>query len=232
MKRTAIATFVIALYALNAGAQPAQTDWPNLQRYRAANAALPPPAREEKRVVFIGDSITDVWTKFFDAQFPGKPYINRGIDAQTTPQMLLRFRQDVISLHPAAVVILGGINDIAGNTGPSTLEMIENNLMSMTDLARANGIAVVLCSVLPASRIPWRPELAPAQQIIELNAWMKRYAQERGVTFVDYWTAMADEQNGLPAALSRDGVHPNEAGYRLMSGLVERGISSALRSRK
>lgn len=232
MKRIAIAAFVVALSAPGAGAQPAQTDWPNLQRYRAADAALPPPARGEKRVVFIGDSITDVWTKFFDAQFPGKPYINRGIDAQTTPQMLLRFRQDVIALRPAAVVILGGINDIAGNTGPSTLDMIENNLMSMTDLARANGIAVVLCSVLPASRIPWRPELAPAQQIIALNAWMKRYAHDRGVTFVDYWTALADEQNGLPSALSRDGVHPNEAAYRVMAALVERGIASAFHLRK
>jgi lysophospholipase L1-like esterase len=231
MHRITIAAFVFA-FSLSAGAQPARNDWPNLQRYRDANAALPPPARGEKRVVFIGDSITDVWTKYFDTQFAGKPYVNRGIDGQTTPQMLVRFRQDVIALRPAAVVILAGVNDIAGNTGPSTLDMIENNLMSMADLARANHIAVVLCSLLPAAKFPWRPELAPAPQIVALNSWMKRYAAQNAVTFVDYWTAMADEENGLPTALSRDGVHPNEAGYRVMVPLVERGIRSALRSRQ
>jgi len=177
----------------------------------------------------MGDSITEGWARYFDTEFPGKPYVNRGIGGQTTPQMLVRFRQDVIALHPRAVVILAGINDIAGNTGPSTLEMIENNLMSMTDLARANGIAVVLCSVLPANRLSWRPDLQPARDVVELNAWMKRYAAQRGATFVDYWTAMADAQQGLPPALSADGVHPNEAGYRVMAPLVERGIAKALR---
>jgi lysophospholipase L1-like esterase len=201
------------------------TDWAYLARYRDANAALPPPARGEKRVIFMGDSITEGWAQFFGAQFPGKPYVNRGIGGQTTPQMLVRFRQDVIALRPAIVVILAGVNDIAGNTGTSTLDMIENNLMSMVDLARANEIAVVLCSVLPANKFSWRPELAPAQDIVQLNRWMKQYAAKHGAIYVDFWTAMADEQQGLPRSLSADGVHPNEAGYRVMAPIVERGIA-------
>ncbi len=208
---------------------PAPDDWPSLARYRDADAALPPPARNEKRVVFMGDSITEGWSSFFNIEFPGKPYINRGISGQTTPQMLVRFRQDVIALRPAAVVILAGVNDIAGNTGPSTLEMIESNLMSMVDLARANRIAVVLCSVLPANRFPWRPELVPAQEIVQLNSWMRAYAAQRGLAWVDFYSAMTDERLGLPPVLSADGVHPNESGYRVMAPLVERGITAALR---
>lgn len=218
--------FIAALAFLAIAAS--EKDWANLAQFRDANAALLPPARGEKRVVFMGDSITEVWAKFFATEFPGKPYVNRGISGQTTPQMLVRFRQDVIDLHPAAVAILAGINDIAGNTGPSTVEMIESNLMSMTDLARANGIAVVLCSLLPANRLSWRPDLAPAHDVVRLNSWMKRYAARRGITFVDYWSAMADDKQGLPASLSPDGVHPNEAGYRVMVPLVERGIAAAL----
>jgi lysophospholipase L1-like esterase len=220
---------VIALMTPDVSAQEDRlhTDWAYLARYRDANAALPPPARGEKRVVFLGDSITEGWAQFFGSQFPGKPYVNRGISGQTTPQMLVRFRQDAIALRPAVVVILAGVNDIAGNTGPSTLDMIENNLMSMVDLARANGIAVVLCSVLPANKFSWRPELAPAQDIVQLNRWMKQYAAKHRVTFVDFWTAMADERQGLPRSLSADGVHPNEAGYRVMAPLVERGITKA-----
>jgi acyl-CoA thioesterase-1 len=232
MNRIALAALSITLVSVSGAAQPVQTDWPNLQRHRAANAALPPPASGEKRVVFIGDSITDGWSKFFDEQFPGKSYVNRGIDGQTTAQMLVRFRQDVISLRPSVVVILGGINDIAGNGGPATPDMIENNLMSMVDLAHANGIFVVLCSLLPANTIPWRPELEPAPDVIALNSWMKRYAAGRhGVTYVDYWTAMAGKRDGLPETLSRDGVHPNETGYRIMAKLVEGGIAKALRHR-
>ena len=224
---------VIALMTPNVSGQEDRlhTDWAYLARYRDANAALPPPARGEKRVAFLGDSITEGWAQFFGSQFPGKPYVNRGISGQTTPQMLVRFRQDAIALRPAVVVILAGVNDIAGNTGPSTLDMIENNLMSMVDLARANGIAVVLCSVLPANKFSWRPELAPAQDIVQLNRWMKQYAAKHRVTFVDFWTAMADERQGLPRSLSADGVHPNEAGYRVMAPLVERGIAKALGAR-
>src|SRR5579884_2357920 len=191
--------------------QPPQ-DWANLAKYRQANADLPPPAAGEQRVVFMGNSITEAWAPFFPTLFPGKPYIGRGISGQTTPQMLVRFRQDVVALKPAVVVILGGTNDIAGNTGPSTLEMIEDNLASMTEIARANGIRVVLASVLPVLDYPWRPGLNPAPKIVELNTWIKAYAARAGATYVDFHGAMADEQQGMRAGLSRDGVHPTEAG--------------------
>jgi lysophospholipase L1-like esterase len=160
--------------------------------------------------------------------FPGKPYVGRGIGGQTTPQLLVRFRQDVIALRPKVVVILAGTNDIAGNTGPSTLEMIEDNLASMAELAKANGIRVVLSSVLPAYDYPWRPGLEPAPKIAALNAWMKRYAATHGAVYLDYHSAMADERQGLPRELSEDGVHPNEAGYRVMAPLAERAIAEAL----
>lgn len=241
MKTTVIAVLVAAVSTVSASdrqtagdhrsvqEQRLHDDWAYLERYREANAAVPPPVRGEKRVVFMGDSITEGWAKMFDIDFRGKRFINRGISGQTTPQMLVRFRPDVIALRPAVVVILGGVNDIAGNTGPETLETIESNLISMVDLARANGIAVVLCSVLPANRFPWRPGLAPARDIVALNTWIRRYAASHDVTFVDYWTAMADAHEGLPSALSTDGVHPNDDGYRLMAPLVERGIDRAMR---
>ena len=146
-----------------------RNDWAGLRRYRPANDSLPAPASGERRVVFMGNSITDSWARFFPAMFPGKPYIGRGISGQTTPQMLVRFRQDVVALKPAVVVILAGTNDIAGNTGPSSLEMIEDNLMSMTEIAKANGIRVVLSSVLPVYDYPWRQGLQPASKIIALN---------------------------------------------------------------
>ncbi|HET7457842.1 MAG TPA: SGNH/GDSL hydrolase family protein [Gemmatimonadaceae bacterium] len=206
-------------------------DWANLARYRAADSALGPPKPSERRVVFIGNSITDAWTPYFPTMFPGKPYVNRGISGQTSPQMLVRFRQDVIALKPAVVVILAGANDIAGNTGPSTLEMIEDNIASMVDLASANGIRVVLASVLPAYDFPWRPGLAPAPKIVALNAWLKQYAAAHGAVYLDYHGAMADARQGLPATLSADGVHPNEAGYRVMAPLAERAIEEALRGR-
>jgi lysophospholipase L1-like esterase len=203
-------------------------DWPNFQRYRQANDSLRPPAADERRVVFMGNSITDSWAKFFPQMFPGKPYIGRGISGQTTPQMLVRFRQDVIALKPAVVVILAGTNDIAGNTGPSTLEMIEDNLMSMTELARANGIRVVLSSVLPVFDYPWKRGLEPAPKIVALNSWIKAYAARAGVVYLDYHSAMADDRQGLRADLTTDGVHPNEAGYRVMAPLAEQAIAQAL----
>jgi lysophospholipase L1-like esterase len=206
-----------------------RTDWAYLERYRADNAALGPPRPGEQRVVFMGNSITEGWAKYFAAMFPGKPYVGRGISAQTTPQMLVRFRQDVIALKPAVVVILGGTNDIAGNTGPSTLEMIEDNLASMTELARANGIAVVLSSVLPVYDYPWKPGLEPAPKIVALNAWMKQYASTHGAVYLDYHSAMADARQGMKADLASDGVHPTEAGYRVMAPLAERAIAEALR---
>ena len=221
----------IALYlAMVPAPLRAQTpgDWASLARYRDANVALPAPKPDETRVVLYGDSITEIWARYFDAMFPGKTYIGRGISGQTTPQLLVRFRQDVVALKPKVVVILAGTNDIAGNTGPSTLEMIEDNLASMSEIARANGIRVVLASVLPVYDYPWKRGLEPAPKIVALNSWIKRYAESNGHVYLDYHTAMADERGGLPLDLARDGVHPTEAGYRLMVPLLEQAIARAL----
>ncbi|MGD0547171.1 MAG: SGNH/GDSL hydrolase family protein [Terracidiphilus sp.] len=204
------------------------TDFPWLAKFKEADLALPAPAPGEDRVVFMGDSITEGW--HLDGSFPGKPYINRGISGQTTPQMLLRFRQDVIALKPKVVVILAGVNDIAGNTGPMTIEQTEDNLASMAELAAANHIRVVICSVLPAFDFPWRPGLTPAPKVLILNEWIKVYAAEKGHVYVDYHTAMKDRRDGLPAALSHDGVHPLPAGYAVMTPLVETGIDTALKA--
>jgi lysophospholipase L1-like esterase len=224
------AAFVVTLcLAASAGAQAVPvTDWANLGRYAQADSALPAPAPTENRIVFMGNSITEEWAKSFATLFPDKPYIGRGISGQTTPQMLVRFRQDVVALKPKVVVILGGTNDIAGNTGPSTLEMIEDNLASMTEIAKANGIRVVLASVLPAFDYPWKPGLEPAPKIVALNAWIKSYAERAGAVYVDFHSAMKDEQNGMRSELARDGVHPNAAGYELMAPLVERAIADVL----
>lgn len=204
-------------------------DWPNLAKYRDANANLPAPSPHENRVVFYGNSITEGWAHFFPAMFPSKPYIGRGISGQTTPQMLVRFHQDVVALKPRVVVILAGTNDIAGNTGPSSLEMIENNFEAMTEIAKAHGIRVVLCSVLPVYDYPWRPGLEPASKIVALNKWMKAYAARAGEVYLDYHSAMADARQGLPPNLANDGVHPTEAGYRVMAPLAEKAIAKALR---
>jgi lysophospholipase L1-like esterase len=201
-------------------------DWPELARYREANTQVGTPAKRESRVVFLGDSITDMW-KLSDS-FPGKPYVNRGISGQTTPQMLLRFRQDVIALKPRVVVILAGTNDIAENTGPITLEGIEDNLMSMAELAQKNGIRVVFASVLPAARYPWKPSIQPVGKIRSLNQWMKQYAAQTGEEFLDYFTALADQESALKAGLGDDGVHPNPAAYAIMAPLAEKAIAKAL----
>ncbi len=205
-----------------------RNDWGGLRRYRTANDSVGLPVVGEDRVVFYGNSITDSWAKYFPAMFPGKSYIGRGISGQTTPQMLVRFHQDVVALKPKVVVILAGTNDLAGNTGPSTLEMIEDNLAAMTEIAKQHGIRVVLSSVLPVFDYPWKPGLEPAPKIIALNAWIKNYAASVGETYLDYHTAMVDERGGLPKALSADGVHPNEAGYRIMAPLAEAAIEKAL----
>ena len=204
-------------------------DWANLERFREANEKLAPSMECDDRVVFMGNSITQGWIDQVPEFFaPEKHYINRGIGGQTTPQMLIRFRQDVISLRPKVVVILAGTNDIAGNTGPSTLEMIEDNIRSMTELAHANGIQVLLCSIVPAYDYPWKPGLEPAPKIVELNSRLKKYASTRGAVYCDYFTAMADDRNGLPAELSGDGVHPNKEGYAIMQPIVENAIARAL----
>jgi lysophospholipase L1-like esterase len=205
-----------------------KNDWANLARFKTENAELGVPLANENRVVLMGDSITEGWSRVYPAFLSGKPYLNRGISGQTTPQMLVRFRADVIALKPKVVVILGGTNDIAGNTGPSTLEMIEDNLASMADLAKANGIKVVLASVLPVYDYPWKRGLNPAEKIATLNDWIKNYAKKKGYVYLDYYSPMVDERKGLKSEYSKDGVHPNEAGYKLMAPLTEKGIAKAL----
>jgi lysophospholipase L1-like esterase len=204
-------------------------DWPNLSRYRQADAELTALKPGEKRVVFMGDSITDGWK--LEKYFPGKPYVNRGISAQTTPQMLLRFHQDVISLHPRVVVILAGTNDIAGNTGPLSLEEIENNYASMADLARANRIAVVFSSVTPVSDYTERSHRffaeRPMEKIQQLNVWLKNYSRRHGDVYLDYYSHMLDEKGLLRRDLAEDGLHPNDPGYRIMADLAEKAIMAA-----
>jgi acyl-CoA thioesterase I len=206
-----------------------RNDWAFLARYRDANAALGDPKPGERRVVFMGNSITDAWAKSFPTMFPGKPYVGRGISGQTTPQMLVRFRQDVVDLEPRVVVILAGINDIAGNTGPATQTMIADNIKSMTEIAKANGIAVVLSSVLPAYDFPWRRGIGPAPKVVALNAWIKCYAAQMGAVYLDYYSKMVDERGGLSAEMASDGVHPTEKGYRIMAPLAEAAIQEALK---
>jgi lysophospholipase L1-like esterase len=204
-------------------------DWAGLARYREANASLGDPRPGENRVVFMGNSITDAWAKSFPTMFPGKPYVGRGISGQTTPQMLVRFRQDVVELRPKVVVILAGINDIAGNTGPATQAMIADNLKSMTELAKANDIRVVLSSVLPAYDFPWHRGLDPAPKVVSLNRWMKCYAEQAGVVYLDYYSKMVDARGGLAPDMASDGVHPTEKGYAIMAPLAEAAIAEALR---
>src|SRR6267378_1368074 len=216
-------------------------DWPNLTRYAEANATLAAPAKFGLRVVFMGDSITDAWVSpEFGGFFPGKPYVDRGISGQTTPQMLIRFRPDVIALQPKIVVILAGTNDIAGNTGPMTVEQIEANLVSMAELAKANKIRVVLASVLPVSNyghdrqgnpLDMRTN-RPPEKILELNAWIKKYVAANGHTYLDYFSVMVDEQGLLQRDLSEDGLHPNAKGYAVMSPLAEEAIRSAVKKKR
>jgi lysophospholipase L1-like esterase len=212
----------------NAAEERFHNDWANLARFHDENTKIGAPAPGEKRIVFMGNSITEGWSNLHPDFFAGKPYVNRGISGQTTPQMLVRFRPDVINLKPAIVVILAGINDIAGNTGPSTLEMIEDNLASMAELAKARGIAVVISSVLPAFDFPWRPGMQPAEKVVQLNDWIKKYAESNGCIYLDYFTPMSDERHGLKTELTYDGVHPNVAGYKVMEPLVESAIQKAL----
>ena len=211
-------------------------DYGQLQRYRDANASLGAPAPSENRVVFFGDSITDIW-KLAD-YFPGKPYINRGIGGQTTPQMLVRFRQDVIDLHPKVVVILAGTNDIAGNAGPATLAQIEGNLESLCELARAHEVRVVVASILPVSDDKKdaggpivRTVQRPPATILELNRWLAGYAAANGHVYLDYFTAMADGNGRFRPDLNDDGLHPNASGYAVMAPLAEKAIAAAAGSR-
>ncbi len=209
-------------------------DFGELKRYREANAALPPPAANEHRVIFLGDSITDNW-KLAD-YFPGKPYINRGIDGQTTPQMLVRFRQDVIDLHPKVLVVLAGTNDIAGVTGPARNEDIEANYASMAELARVHGIRVIFASVLPVHN--YTPDAKesfarrPRERILALNQWLKNYCRQNGLVYLDYFSAMVDDKGMLKRDFSEDGLHPNAAGYKIMAPLAEAAIAKALAGKR
>ncbi|MCB0730631.1 MAG: SGNH/GDSL hydrolase family protein [Ignavibacteriae bacterium] len=203
-------------------------DWANLNRFKDDNKKVGQPSPYENRIVFMGNSITQGWIEQRPQFFSDKPFINRGISGQTTPQMLLRFRQDVVDLNPKVVVILAGTNDIAGNTGPSTLEMILDNLKSMSEISKANGIKVILCSVLPAFDYPWRPGQNPNEKIPQLNKMIENYCIENELIYLDYFSAMVDERNGLPEKYSGDGVHPNSEGYKVMEPLVENAIEKAL----
>lgn len=216
-------------------------DWPALSRYHDANTKTPAPAKGERRVVFMGDSITDSWDDpKYGGFFPGKPYVDRGISGQTTPQMLLRFRADVIALRPEVVVILAGTNDLSGNTGPVTLETIKDNLVSMAELAKANRISVVFASILPVSDYEKnrdgqpivRTTGRPPDKIKTLNDWMKQYASENKMTYLDYFSSMIDDKGFLKDELSEDGLHPNTKGYEVMAPLAEKAIAVALKSRK
>jgi lysophospholipase L1-like esterase len=208
-------------------------DYGQLARYRKANAELKPPSTGENRVVFFGDSITDTWD--LGEYFPGKPYINRGIGGQTTPQMLVRFRQDVISLQPKVVVILAGTNDIAGNTGPMRLEDIEADLTSLAQLARVNGIKVIYSSILPVHNYTDKSKDFFAQRspekILTLNSWLKNYcaAASNGCVYLDYFSAMVDEKGLMKKDLADDGLHPNAAGFKIMAPMAEAAIEKELK---
>lgn len=205
-------------------------DFGQLARYRDANASLKVPAPGENRIVFFGDSITDIWK--LEDYFPGKPYLNRGIGGQTTPQMLVRFRQDVIDLHPKAVVILAGTNDIAGNTGPMSLQTIEANYASLAELARAHNIRVIFCSILPVHNYTPKSQdfyaQRPTEKILALNRWLKDYCAANGQAYLDYFSPMVDEKGLLKRDLAEDGLHPNVAGYKIMAPLADAAIAKAL----
>lgn len=212
-------------------AKPVQ-DWANLRRYSTKNAKLAAPAAGENRTVFMGDSITDAWMEKRPEFFAGNIHVCRGISGQTSPQMLVRFRPDVIDLKPKVMVILAGTNDLAGNTGPMTPEQTLGNLISMAELAKANGIRVVLSSVLPATVFPWHRDVGnPADTIVALNAMIKDYAAKNDCVYLDYYPALVNEEKGLKKEYAQDAVHPNQAGYDVMGPLAEKAITQALASR-
>ncbi|MCC3153171.1 GDSL-type esterase/lipase family protein [Hymenobacter sp. BT770] len=208
-------------------------DWPNLQRYAAANQRLPAPQPGAPRVVLLGNSITEGWPKADTAFFAGKPYgyIGRGISGQTSGQTVLRFRQDVIDLHPAVVVLLIGTNDVAENNGPYNPQTTLGNIMTMVELAQAHRIRVVLSSITPAADFWWRKGLNPAPKIVALNQQLKAYAAKSGCVYLDYHSALADEQQGLRKTYGEDGVHPNLAGYRVMEPLLNQAVAAALKKK-
>jgi lysophospholipase L1-like esterase len=243
--RSLILAAALALPAPLAGQQPAPTpptpqqqldklqakfeDFAQLNRYAADDDKIGDPAPGTQRVVFYGDSLTDNWGRKFGKFFPGKPYVNRGISGQTTPQMLIRFQQDVAHLKPAVVVILAGTNDLAQNTGPETLAQIEDNFRSLVVLAKANHIRVVISSVLPADHFPWHPGIAPATQIVELNKWLVDFCKAEHLVYLDYYPVLATPEGAIKPELAVDkAVHPNDAGYAVMEPLAEAAIARSL----
>ena len=204
-------------------------DWPNLSRYQDENRSVGLPEKGKQRVVFMGDSITEEWSNLYPDYFDTKGYINRGIGGQTTPQMLIRFKPDVIDLEPDIVVILAGTNDIAGNTGPSNVKMITDNIFSMAELARAHQIKVVLSSILPVFEYEWAKEIKDVPATIDsVNDELKKYVNDHGLVYLDYFSSMVDERKGLNKDYTYDGVHPNQDGYILMSSLAEKVLSRLL----
>ena len=209
--------------------QAENSDWANLGYYEERNRELGLPEENEKRIVFMGDSITEEWGNLYPEFFSGKNYINRGIGGQTTPQMLIRFKPDAIDLKPYAIIILAGTNDIAGNTGPSTVRMITDNIFSMAELAIAYDIIVVLASILPVYQYPWVDDvLDPLSVIDSINSKIKDYVENKGLVFLDYYSSMVDDRKGLKSDYTGDGVHPNEAGYKVMSAIADDIILQAL----
>jgi lysophospholipase L1-like esterase len=227
----------VSFVATPGQAPDCKSDWPALARYHEDNKKIAPPAKNEQRVVFMGDSITDSWDNPTNGGFfPGKPYVNRGISGQTTPQMLIRFRADVIQLQPRVVVILAGTNDLAGNTGPTTLEAIQDNLSSMAELATRHGIRVVFASLLPVSDYEIRdgnPLIQtgrrPPEKILALNQWMKTYARTNHHGYLDYFSSMVDDKGFFKDELSNDGLHPNPQGYAVMAPLAQAAIAASLK---
>lgn len=219
---------LFAFIALTSMALLSAQDWPQLQKYQSDNAKI----LDEKtpvKVVFMGNSITQGWADMRPEFFKDHGFIGRGIGGQTTPQMLLRLRQDVLDLKPEAVVILAGINDIAQNTGPITLKETLGNIQSMAELALAHGINPIICSVLPANSFPWRPEIIPTQQVIDLNSQLQRWALEKNLVYVDFYTPMVDEKHGLKSDLGYDPVHPNVAGYQVMEPILLNALNQLLK---
>ena len=204
-------------------------DWANLARYEDYNLKVGLPKKDERRVVFMGDSITEEWSNLYPEYFTEKGYINRGIGGQTTPQMLIRFKPDVVDLKPEIVVVLAGTNDIAGNTGPSNAKMITDNIFSMAEIAKAYQMKVVLSSILPVYKYDWAREIKdPPSTIQAVNDALKQYASDHGLIYLDYFSSMVDERQGLNSDYTSDGVHPNESGYILMSSLAEEVLSELL----
>jgi lysophospholipase L1-like esterase len=216
--------YLISLFIIIMAGKAKAQDWANLNKYRNENTLLTTPLSGENRIVFFGDSITEGWGTIYPEFFSGTPYINRGISGQTTSQMLLRFRPDVIELKPKIVLILAGTNDIAENTGPITLQTILGNIISMCELAHANDIKVILCSVLPAFDYPWKKGMDPAAKIEALNTMIIHYANKNHIEYVNYYSAMVDDRKGLEPIYSEDGVHPNKEGYLIMENIVRKQL--------